>query len=475
MLNLWPITFFIFQGGKDHMKKNLRIVSAAAAALLAVAPVAASAVSTVNAAAVNAIAVGGSATPLPNNSDVQISSSVAGVTTKNGSSYTNGRISGSINASYNGTSYSANFSSSNAGVVVSTPGHTELSGEQINGLEPGSAVTVTLRDGVSFNFGSTNANKTITLAFPKNVSAAGLADANKVSATSETSVDAGKTIQVKTDKNGVVSFGSAQVLNVKVVETSDVRAVSFYDIQTGKTVENGTLSIVAGSNARANVQEIVNAFNAKYQASQLNNANSNANVRLTDNNAQAVATMLRAQNIDVDAQGYFTAPASLSLTFHAESTQNNETAQLPVTVSVTNGKEVTPSTVDSVSKRIMHNAYYYDKDAKRVGTDSVKRYNSVSVLPNTTTINGKAYYQVVENGKAVDKYINAANIDGTKRTLKHNAYVYASSKKRANKVVLKKGEVVTTYGASYTFKNGQKYYKIGDNTDKTYVKVANFR
>ena len=442
------------------MKKNLRIVSAAAAALLAVAPVAASAVSTVNAAAVNAIAVGGSATPLPNNSDVQISSSVAGVTTKNGSSYTNGRISGSINASYNGTSYSANFSSSNAGVVVSTPGHTELSGEQINGLEPGSAVTVTLRDGVSFNFGSTNANKTITLAFPKNVSAAGLADANKVSATSETSVDAGKTIQVKTDKNGVVSFGSAQVLNVKVVETSDVRAVSFYDIQTGKTVENGTLSIVAGSNARANVQEIVNAFNAKYQASQLNNANSNANVRLTDNNAQAVATMLRAQNIDVDAQGYFTAPASLSLTFHAESTH---------------GKEVTPSTVDSVIKRIMHNAYYYDKDAKRVGTDSVKRYNSVSVLPNTTTINGKTYYQVVENGKAVDKYINAANIDGTKRTLKHNAYVYASSKKRANKVVLKKGEVVTTYGASYTFKNGQKYYKIGDNTDKTYVKVANFR
>ena len=343
------------------MKKNLRIVSAAAA-LLAVAPVATSAVSTVSAAAVNAIAVGGSATPLPNNSDVQISSSVAGVTTKNGSSYTNGRLSGSINASYNGTSYSANFSSSNAGVVVSTPGHAELSSEQINGLEPDSAVTVTLRDGVSFNFGSPNANKTITLAFPKNVSAAGLADANKVSATSATSVDAGKTIQVKTDKNGVVSFGSAQVLNVKVVETSDVRAVSFYDIQTGKTVENGTLSIVAGSN----VQEIVNAFNAKYQAAQLNNANSNANVHLTDKNAQAVATMLRAQNIDVDAQGYFTAPASLSLTFHAESTQNNETAQLPVTVSVTNGKEVTPSTVDSISKRIMHNAYYYDKNAKRV-------------------------------------------------------------------------------------------------------------
>ena len=83
-------------------------------------------------------------------------------------------------------------------------------------------------------------------------------------------------------------------------------------------------------------------------------------------------------------------------------------------------------------------------------------------------------YQVIENGKATGKFINAANIDGTKRTLKHNAYVYKSSKKRANKVVLKKGTEVVTYGGAYTFKNGKQYYKIGNNTDKTYVKVSNF-
>ena len=103
----------------------------------------------------------------------------------------------------------------------------------------------------------------------------------------------------------------------------------------------------------------------------------------------------------------------------------------------------------------MHNAYYYDKDGKRVGTDKLTRYNSVTVSPKTTTISGKAYYEVVENGKLSGKYINADNIDGTKRTLKHNAYVYKTSKKRANKVVLKKGDTVTTYGASYTFKNGK--------------------
>ena len=132
------------------------------------------------------------------------------------------------------------------------------------------------------------------------------------------------------------------------------------------------------------------------------------------------------------------------------------------------------TTVPSQPKNIMHNAYYYDKDAKRVGTDKLTRYNSVTVAMSTTKIGDKTYYEVVENGKATGKFINADNIDGTKRTLKHNAYVYKTSKKRANKVVLKKGKEVTTYGGTYTFKNGKQYYKIGNNTDKTYVKASNF-
>ena len=134
-----------------------------------------------------------------------------------------------------------------------------------------------------------------------------------------------------------------------------------------------------------------------------------------------------------------------------------------------------PEIVPSQSKTIMHNAYFYDKDAKRVGTSKVTRYNAVTVAMNTTKLaNGISYYEVIENGKATGKFINADNIDGTKRTLKHNAYVYKSSKKRANKVVLKKGTEVTTYGGSYTFKNGKKYYKIGADTKKTYVRVENF-
>ncbi|MDE7055816.1 MAG: SLAP domain-containing protein [Lactobacillus sp.] len=123
-----------------------------------------------------------------------------------------------------------------------------------------------------------------------------------------------------------------------------------------------------------------------------------------------------------------------------------------------------------VEKTIMHNAYYYGKDGKRVGTDKITRYNKISVVDKLVSIDGKSYYKVANK----NLYINADNIDGTSRTLKHNAYIYKTSTKRANKQVLKKGTKVTTYGASYKFKNGKQYYKIGNNTDKTYVKVANF-
>ena len=101
---------------------------------------------------------------------------------------------------------------------------------------------------------------------------------------------------------------------------------------------------------------------------------------------------------------------------------------------------------------------------------------SVNYNAPAFVFDGNVYYNdnVMSNGKATGKFINADNIDGTKRTLKHNAYVYKSSKKRANKVTLKKGTVVTTYGGSYTFKNGKQYYKIGNNTEKTYVKASNF-
>ena len=84
-------------------------------------------------------------------------------------------------------------------------------------------------------------------------------------------------------------------------------------------------------------------------------------------------------------------------------------------------------------------------------TATSNRNNATASLPVTVT---------VPNAKVT-------TVPSVSKTIMHNAYVYKTSKKRANKVTLKKGTEVTTYGGAYTF-------KIGNDTEKTYVKVANF-
>lgn len=124
---------------------------------------------------------------------------------------------------------------------------------------------------------------------------------------------------------------------------------------------------------------------------------------------------------------------------------------------------------EKTSKTVMHNAYIYDKDHKRVGTKTLAAYTKVDVLGAATKLaDGSLVYQIDDN-----QYVMADNIDGTVRTLSHNAYVYKTSKKRADSRVLRKGAKVTTYGSPYTFKNGKAYYRIG-GPSKQYVKVANF-
>ena len=451
------------------MKKNLRIVSVAAAALLAVAPVAASAVS-VNAAdntvatttntANTVINAGGTAinTPADAKYDVDVTPNLTATaaSTVNGQTI-NGSITGNITASYNGQSYTGTLDTKNGKVSV-----TDSKGNPVKDFAKltNGSYTVTV-SGVSFNFGTANANKTITLGSKNsNVKFAG-ADGKFAD-----------TVKVELDQNGTLTTPiSVQVSNVNALDLSNANGVNFYNASNGSQVTKGSVNVTAGLNGRLNVSTVASEILKNFAAYQVSNGK--AVSQMPDQKAVVadVNAALKAANISVDNAGWFTAPTSFSVNVKATSSINGVDATLPVTVNVANGKD---TTVPSQSKTIMHNAYYYDKDAKRVGTDKLTRYNSVTVAMNTTTINGKAYYEVIENGKATGKFINADNIDGTKRTLKHNAYVYKSSKKRANKVTLKKGTEVTTYGGAYTFKNGKQYYKIGNDTEKTYVKVANF-
>ena len=293
-----------------------------------------------------------------------------------------------------------------------------------------------------------------------------------------------KTITVKVAKDATLNgktgdvqvtlnqYGNATGLTytqtIHAYNQSVTNAVYFINVNSGTTETKGTWMTLA-NNGKLNVSSVLDSLTKQYNAVQYSN-NAFNKIGITTPAAD-VTSELKKAGVDVDASGNFTAPDTFTVTLNAKSDVNGKTASLPVVVTVPNGKS---TVAPSVAKTVMHNAYYYDKDAKRVGTDKLTRYNSVTVSPKTTTINGKAYYEVVENGKLSGKFINADNIDGTKRTLKHNAYVYKTSKKRANKVTLKKGTEVTTYGGTYTFKNGKQYYKIGHDTAKTYVKASNF-
>ena len=488
------------------MKKNLRIVSAAAAALLAVAPVAASGVvapaATVSADTVNAtnsasdyshINLGGSdVTKYVANVNPSFTLNAAlrknnDNTNANAQAVAAGSLTGSVTANVGGVTATANLVNGNHGAanvkVTAVQGGTVVYDgtdadhvvSNFNAVVAGQKYRIVVNR-VGFNFGANNAGKEVTLALPKNV------DVKFSAAESGWTVgNDGKTLKGKLDNNGTVN-------NIQLTETvtafdaSNTNAVVFYNIATGQQVKSGNTMVLADYNGQLNVNSILQAINSNFTAFQRITTPNNSEQNGSENqnkfdNPKVVTTVdeikdqLEKAGIKVNAADNFNAPHSFTVTVKAVSDINGKSAELPVTFTVAN---VADPVVPSQPKTIMHNAYFYDKNAKRVGTDKVTRYNTVTVATSTTKIGDKTYYEVVENGKLSGKFINADNIDGTKRTLKHNAYVYASSKKRANKVVLKKGETVTTYGGSYTFKNGKKYYKIGNDTKKTYVKVANF-
>ncbi|MDM8290074.1 SLAP domain-containing protein [Lactobacillus crispatus] len=457
------------------MKKNLRIVSAAA--LLAVAPVAASAVS-VNAADSTAtttakatdytnINLGGSAVS-SNENQVDVTPAL----TLNGKKGNiKASLTGSITASFGGKSFTANLTGTEQNNVTINGNAAK---DELANVEAGDTVTVSVAN-VGFNFGSENKGKKVT--FKSSNSNVTFASSNR---DAQVSAD-GKTVTATLDQNGTVS-GLTVVEKLVAYDATNTNDVVFYNIATGQPVTSGDAMVLADSNKQLNVAAILPAVNSNFTATQrvtLAQGNGNGTYSQDQINPVKINTttpeikdQLEKAGIKIDANGNFTAPHSFKVTVKATSDVNGKSKELPVTFTVAN---VADPVVPSQSKTIMHNAYYYKEDGTtRANNDKAKRYESVTVAMSTKKIGNKDFYEVIKDGKATGMYINADNIDGTKRTLKHNAYVYKTSKKRANKVVLKKGDTVVTYGGTYTFKNGKQYYKINNNTEKTYVKASNF-
>ncbi len=80
------------------------------------------------------------------------------------------------------------------------------------------------------------------------------------------------------------------------------------------------------------------------------------------------------------------------------------------------------------------------------------------------TINNKKFYKLGQN-----MFANIIDIEGNKKKIAHNSYVYNKKGKRVRKLLLKKGKSVKVYGTPIKIKN-KIYYVIAKNK---YIKVNN--
>ena len=125
------------------------------------------------------------------------------------------------------------------------------------------------------------------------------------------------------------------------------------------------------------------------------------------------------------------------------------------------------------SAKVMYKSAVYDKDGKSTGK-TIGGYTDKDFVTTSNgdlkvvEMNGGNFYQLAKG----EGYVRVRNVTGSKMTLKHNAYVYKSNGKRANKKVYKKGSTVTVYGGQYKAikKYKGKAVRIGVNR---YIKTAN--
>ena len=142
-----------------------------------------------------------------------------------------------------------------------------------------------------------------------------------------------------------------------------------------------------------------------------------------------------------------------------------------ITASKSANEEVVPTNVNTVEKPVVTVAKNLKHNAY-LYNESGKRankliFNAGSVVETTgkKKINGRTYYALPD-----ELYIASGNIDAKKLKLKHNAYTYNKYGHRVGKTVLKKRKSVKTYGNSVKI-NGKRYFIT---TKGRFVKKANF-
>ena len=124
----------------------------------------------------------------------------------------------------------------------------------------------------------------------------------------------------------------------------------------------------------------------------------------------------------------------------------------------------------TTTKRLMRNSYSYDASGKKLSTAKLTAGSYLKVYGSAVTIGNAKYYKYADG-----KYVKAGNIDGTSRTLTHNAYVYTVKGARNwNEAKRLKGTAVVTYGSRVKL-SGKYYYMVGfSGQTALYIKAGNF-
>ena len=126
--------------------------------------------------------------------------------------------------------------------------------------------------------------------------------------------------------------------------------------------------------------------------------------------------------------------------------------------------------IPSTIRTVMYTSQAYDENGQKADA-KYPAFRRIEVDKKPVILDFEPYapyYRI--SGKK--QFIKANNIDGVKRAVKHNSYVYATSSRRANYRLIRKGTSITTYGGTVKFKNGLRYYRIGGPA-KQYVRASN--
>ena len=149
----------------------------------------------------------------------------------------------------------------------------------------------------------------------------------------------------------------------------------------------------------------------------------------------------------------------------APSSSNSNSASTNTTTTNNNSSSAATPSEPETSGYVMKKAYIYNKKGERQ-SGYYAAYYGIKYYGSTVTLdNGKTALKVGD-----DRYVMASNVLGNSRVMKHNAYIYNHSGRRANWRVLRKGTPIKTYGSKFNI-NGKSYYRIGKGL---YVKAANF-